>query len=154
MFSIISVIPLGCNNDDPVEPQIKEAPVDPPQLTEDLLLWKIYSNGNLYKELNYDDANRIESIKEYENGQLVGSEVWEYNQKGQVEKKWLLDGNGSFQVAYTYEFDNSGKLLKSLVYKELLEHPHTELVFNTTTKERYLQNTISFPASPITSKAT
>lgn len=112
----------GCSDDDPVNPQLKDDPVIP-ELMDDLYLSKVYADGKLYREITYDEAKRIESIKEYENGQLDGSQLWEYNEKGEVEKKWLTEADGSFQVAYTYAYDGSGNLIKSLVYKNIFEAP-------------------------------
>lgn len=103
---------LGCSKSDP----------DTPQLTEDLHLKAIYVDGKPYRKFNYDTDKRVESIEEYEDGQLTGSELYEYNENGQLKTRWRLDTNGEFDVAYTYEY-SGGKLIKSLVYPELLEDP-------------------------------
>jgi hypothetical protein len=122
LILILLVLFLGCSKDDDVSPQPQDDPVIP-QLMDDLYLSKVYIDGVISREINYDAAQRIESIKEYENGEIDRSQLWEYNEKGKVETKWMTGGDGSFQVAYTYEYDGSGKLIKSLVYKDLFQAP-------------------------------
>jgi hypothetical protein len=121
---ILLVLFSRCSNDeDTVEPQPKKDSVNLPQLMDDLHLSKVYADGKLYREITYDETKKIVSITEYENGEIDGSQLWEYDEKGKVAKKWLTQADGSFQVVYTYEYDGSGNLVKSLVYNELFEAP-------------------------------
>lgn len=102
----------GCSSDDP----------DVPQLTEDLSLSAVYVDGELYRAITYDEDKRIESVEEYDNGEFTGTQLFEYNDDGDIKTLWRLDANGEFQAAYAYEYEG-GNLKKMLIYEELLEDP-------------------------------
>lgn len=113
--SVLLGLFLSCSKDDAADPEI-------PQLADDLYLNAMYVDGKPYMAITYDEAKRIESIIEYEDGELSGKQLFEYNEGGELKTLWLTHPDGSFQVAYSYEYEG-GKPVKMLVYSELLEDP-------------------------------
>lgn len=113
--SVLLGLFLSCSKDDAADPEI-------PQLADDLYLNAMYVDGKPYMAITYDEAKRIESIIEYEDGELSGKQLFEYNEGGELKTLWLTQADGSFQVAYSYEYEG-GKPVKMLVYSELLEDP-------------------------------
>lgn len=111
ILSFLSLF-FGCSKDDP----------EVPQLAEDLHLNAIYVDGKPYREINYNADKKIESIIEYDNGELSGSSLYEYNEAGELTTLWRTGPDGEFEVAYAYEY-SGGKLVKRLVYKDLFGEP-------------------------------
>lgn len=138
----ILLIFTGCSKDDPAAPQ-KEV-----QIPNNLRLSKVYVDGKLYREISYDQAGRIAGIGEYDNGDFDGSQTWKYNEEGQVSQRWLADAEGSFQVLWTYEYNENGAPRQWLVYKNLFDDPTYGAAYEYDTQGRLSARHFYFPAHP------
>lgn len=122
LATVLSVSFLGCSKDTVTSP-----PPEPPQ--EDLYLSKVYMDGVLAKEIEYDESKRIRLIQEYVNGQADDFEHWEYNEAGQVYQRWFANADNTLRVVWVYEHDTNGKISKSLVYPNLFGAPTSQTTY-------------------------
>ena len=115
LAAVLFLLP-GCGKEDPVTPQEFKIP-------DNLRLSTVYLDGKLYRKINYDKAGRVESIKEYDNGEFGRLQAWEYNEEGQVSQRWFSDAGGVFQVVWAYEYNQNGTPRQWLVYKDIFDDP-------------------------------